>query len=59
VNILVIIYLELEISVGVPAIGLKDAMNIGRLKSVFLVRFVVSQLAQNLAFAENMLIVIM
>jgi hypothetical protein len=47
------------LSVDGPAIGLKVALNIGRLRSVFLARFVVSQLALNLAFVENMLIVIM
>ncbi|RIA96325.1 hypothetical protein C1645_815491 [Glomus cerebriforme] len=38
VNILAIIYLELEKSVDRPAIDLKGALNIGRLKSIFPVR---------------------
>jgi hypothetical protein len=41
--------------VDAPAVGLKVAMNTGRLESVFLVGFVVCQLALNLAFVENML----
>jgi hypothetical protein len=45
--------------VGGPAVGLKDALNIGKLESVFLVGFVVSQLALNPAFAGNMLMGIM
>jgi len=59
VNIHATIYSELEMSVGGPAIGLKVAMNIGKQKSVFLVMFVVSQLALNLAFVESMLAGIM
>jgi hypothetical protein len=45
--------------VGGLAVGSKDALNIGKLGSVFLVGFVVSQLALNLAFIENMLMGIM
>jgi hypothetical protein len=59
VIILVIIYSELETSVGVLVIGLKGAMNIGRLESVFLARFVIYQLALSQAFAESMLVDIM
>ena len=44
---------------GGPAVGLKDALNIGKLGSVFLVGFVVHRLALNLAFVENMLMGIM
>lgn len=39
--------------VGGPAIGLKVAMNIGKLESVFLVMFVISQLALNPAFVTQ------
>ena len=46
-------------SVGGPAISLKDALNIGKLYSAFPVRFVVSRLALNLVFIENMLMGIM
>jgi hypothetical protein len=42
VNILAIIYLELEKFVDGLVIGLKNALNIGKLKSAFLVGFVVS-----------------
>lgn len=40
-------------SVGGPAIGLKVSMNIGKLESVFLVMFVISQLALNPAFVTQ------
>ncbi|PKY15545.1 hypothetical protein GLOIN_2v1478935 [Rhizophagus irregularis DAOM 181602=DAOM 197198] len=52
-NILAAIYSELEMFVGGPAIGLKVAMNIGKLESVFLVMFVISQLALNPAFVTQ------
>ena len=58
-NITATIYSELEVSVGVPATGLKGAMNIGKLESVFLVVYVASRLALNLVFVENMLVDIM
>jgi len=55
VNILVIIYSELELFVDVLVIDLKDAMNIGRLESVFLVKFVANQLVLSLEHVKNML----
>ena len=55
-NIIATIYLELEVSVDEPVIGLKDALNIRKLNLVFPVRFVASQLALNPAFAESMLV---
>ena len=48
-----------SVYVGVPAVGLKDVMNIGKPRLVFLVRYVASRLALNLAFVENMLMDIM
>ena len=46
-------------SVGRLAIGLKVAMSIEKLESVFLVMFVISQLALNPTFVESMLVGIM
>ena len=43
-------------SVGEPVVGLKGALNIGKLIPVFPVRFVASRLALNPAFAGNMLV---
>jgi hypothetical protein len=45
--------------VGGLAVGSKDALNIEKLGSVFLVGFVVSRLALNPAFVGNMLVGIM
>jgi len=42
--------------VDAPAVGLKVAMNTGRLGNVVLAMFVAHRLALNLAFVENMLV---
>ena len=39
-----------------PVAGLKSAMNIEELESIFLVRYVVCQLALSPAFVESMLV---
>ena len=44
---------------GGPVAGLKGAMNIGELGSVFLVRYVVCRLALSPAFVESILADIM
>jgi hypothetical protein len=44
--------------VGGLVVGLKDVLNIGKLGSVFLVRFVISQQVPSLVFVESMLILI-
>ena len=58
-NILATIYSELDLTVGGPAVDLKGVMNIGKLKSAFLARFVVSRRVLSPAFVESMLTVIM
>src|SRR5271170_1960950 len=56
-NILVIIYITLVKFVDVDIDVLKDAMNIGDVKNIFLVRFVVNPLALHLKHTKFMLVI--